>query len=1797
MLLIFFIIQPVIHSVFCEVPSCEYYLNRRVAGVFHYDHHSRYSLTFWEAKAVCQRNFGATMADRQQIYTAYKAGLEECRAGWISSGEVAYPRVRQHWRCGQNQTGVITYGIRKNLLEKWDVFCHKDDNDCSVYRILFPNAQTPKEVKTEENGFLKNNHLNDSFTASDGLKYVSMAAADLQNTHIVQDTEQFDQIHIDAAPLNDFLEKITPTEGPTRTTRGKDGTLHFPTVFDENQALRSDSHTLTDAPLLSTENYSTTTKLEGITEEYSIETNKKLTKDSTSLRHWSLASPAVIITSNQQSLNSPAKKVGGKALNIFFANTITSQVTDVLSSSTRISDASYRSYAEPIQMQTNYTLSTSTREDVLQRTETPNPNKLNSKIDTSTLNSTAAPESKTTLFISQHTEAATRKAISASESFDSQSSLKIKGHGVQNSANQVLPSTNISKSEDHNLHLLQKGTAAFSTSILSTLPTKKEFSLNNSSLPYTFNPTFTNQDIESSNSLHLKGSPAPQTTQINALPGSGSVTAVFKSILATTVRSDHQSLKLNTEMAENKEQESVVHLPVDFTDSASNMSMKYNESIRNTQSYVSTTVSDTRQLTQLKTAEFTTFAERFLFKPVEPTKSVYFYLATAKPKHKEGNANSHTGYAIYISKNQEIGNSEQTGNTKDKAKTKINASGRISKNNEMKPRLTTVNNEAEELVTPSWQQVPTTASFNSHYSDDQILYKDGTQATFMSKQNTENTIAADRRVHSSTSTPGDRRPTLKAAQGASHNETFSSAHRGLYAHTQEPPMPVADHFQEVSEDRETLQSSTTVAGDHSSNMATSASLKAFDNNFFKFNKGIGITVSITKPFTAIAHNESTISSTDNSPGPVSEHKGTGSVSPLPVFNNRGITSKDAEALYKIHRDRMSLSKDNTSATVRDEVIVRTLNHYKQSSSAIFSDTPTKNPELDDQSVISRPRYIEQELTLTHGSFPSKLSSQEILDGKTAENISTMRSREDSRPDVSTLNVVKKGNIPLETTFKRLDTVNSNTEHIQLSTYWDITPITTVPVTTEDSPHLSEESATKQSHKGDSEFQAGNDEINYGGESTMKPTWTTLDQRDFTAELKEKTITESNSESLQATPSYSPTGVFPEPRPSQPETVTAYPMTYGSTITHVPTSVPSSNVQSALCGGVLRGVMGEFQSPGFPQSYLSDMDCTWVIEAPVGHIVHLDFHSLVLEEHRTCQYDYVIVYDGRGASEQELGRFCGSEVPPQLRATSNAMMVVMKSDSSVELDGFSAQFSTVKSQAVLTGQISLRGGRNRFEGLVELEYGGHQGGICAKRWDNKNAAVVCRQLGFSGMAWATRIKLQEGDLPVSVAYVKCSGDETSLDGCEVKRGVECGTTERAGVHCQVLESCSALRNAGVLESGTYVIDPDGEELGVDPFTVQCDMDIEPATGVTVVGHDSEDRLRVAPCEEAGCYSRHIIYNQASIDQLRALTEISESCEQFVRLECRHIRFLQEGWGWWVSRDGKKINSWGGAITDSGKCGCGERGDCDRGLSTCSCDANDEVWRSDEGLLTDASSLPVKEVRFGDTRDIPVEMAFHRIGKLRCRGQKNRVPVLESCAALKEEGFAESGRYVIDPDGVGQGVFQFEVYCDMTSNPTTGITVVSHDSESRMRVAPCEEQGCYGRELKYEADLIQINALTRVSKSCQQYVKLDCRHIRFIQSGWGWWVSWNGQKMFHWGGAQINSSSCACGMTGTCSGPARLCNCDSNDHIWRTDEGYLRGKSLLPVKSVHFGDTQDAPLEMAFHTIGKLTCKGKASCKRL
>ena len=48
-----------------------------------------------------------------------------------------------------------------------------------------------------------------------------------------------------------------------------------------------------------------------------------------------------------------------------------------------------------------------------------------------------------------------------------------------------------------------------------------------------------------------------------------------------------------------------------------------------------------------------------------------------------------------------------------------------------------------------------------------------------------------------------------------------------------------------------------------------------------------------------------------------------------------------------------------------------------------------------------------------------------------------------------------------------------------------------------------------------------------------------------------------------------------------------------------------------------------------------------------------------------------------------------------------------------------------------GDVRLVGGRDEYEGRVEMCYGKRWGTICHDNWGSKDAVVVCNQLGYSG----------------------------------------------------------------------------------------------------------------------------------------------------------------------------------------------------------------------------------------------------------------------------------------------------------------------------------------------------------------------------------------------------------------------------------------------------------------------------------
>ena len=205
-----------------------------------------------------------------------------------------------------------------------------------------------------------------------------------------------------------------------------------------------------------------------------------------------------------------------------------------------------------------------------------------------------------------------------------------------------------------------------------------------------------------------------------------------------------------------------------------------------------------------------------------------------------------------------------------------------------------------------------------------------------------------------------------------------------------------------------------------------------------------------------------------------------------------------------------------------------------------------------------------------------------------------------------------------------------------------------------------------------------------------------------------------------------------------------------------------------------------------------------------------------------------------------------------------------------------------------------------------------------------------------------------------------------------------------------KTCSEIKlNNPQATSGSYVIDPDGEG-GYEPFTVHCDMTDKNGVGVTVVGHDSEQRTLNDGCESPGCYVRVIHYTGSGLtnnSQLFGLLDISTHCEQFIKYECYGslLLFIDDTNGWWVSRDNVTMTYWGGATpADFHKCACGVDNTCADSSRGCNCDKNDYNWREDSGLLTEKSDLPVVQLRFGDTGTPTKEEGYHTLGKLKCYG---------------------------------------------------------------------------------------------------------------------------------------------------------------------------------------------------------------------
>ncbi|XP_067013394.2 protein tolkin [Anabrus simplex] len=103
--------------------------------------------------------------------------------------------------------------------------------------------------------------------------------------------------------------------------------------------------------------------------------------------------------------------------------------------------------------------------------------------------------------------------------------------------------------------------------------------------------------------------------------------------------------------------------------------------------------------------------------------------------------------------------------------------------------------------------------------------------------------------------------------------------------------------------------------------------------------------------------------------------------------------------------------------------------------------------------------------------------------------------------------------------------------------------------------------------------------------------------------------------------------------------------------------------------------GFITSPNYPDYYPSRKECVWHFTTTPGHRIKLNFNEFEMEPHQECAYDHIVLYDGDSSDMHTLGRFCGSKLPHPILASGNQMLMVFKSDASVQRKGFSAVHST------------------------------------------------------------------------------------------------------------------------------------------------------------------------------------------------------------------------------------------------------------------------------------------------------------------------------------------------------------------------------------------------------------------------------------------------------------------------------------------------------------------------------------------
>uniref|UniRef100_A0A4W3K7X0 Cubilin n=1 Tax=Callorhinchus milii TaxID=7868 RepID=A0A4W3K7X0_CALMI len=113
-----------------------------------------------------------------------------------------------------------------------------------------------------------------------------------------------------------------------------------------------------------------------------------------------------------------------------------------------------------------------------------------------------------------------------------------------------------------------------------------------------------------------------------------------------------------------------------------------------------------------------------------------------------------------------------------------------------------------------------------------------------------------------------------------------------------------------------------------------------------------------------------------------------------------------------------------------------------------------------------------------------------------------------------------------------------------------------------------------------------------------------------------------------------------------------------------------------CGGHFNETRGIINSPGYPGNYPPNRDCYWTISVPTNLVITFTFGLLNIENHDTCNSDFLEIQDGLHQDDPSLQKYCSTvETPAPLVTTGPFARIHFHSDGNISDRGFSIVYIT------------------------------------------------------------------------------------------------------------------------------------------------------------------------------------------------------------------------------------------------------------------------------------------------------------------------------------------------------------------------------------------------------------------------------------------------------------------------------------------------------------------------------------------